>query len=295
MYVVAFKDDVERKAMYDKWHLDEWNIQKISTLPDPPTTFVASATPTMTKTQKKKHTAKFFTLKSNFDTAPTRKSDNWNKEDVDLEDTSEDRIYIILDHFFPHMWKLRRSYWDLQFAIQCAQKMGIDTSRIYGVKEGYVEKISKNSSWKKLSKLIFEACQKAKPDIISAIAKNESIRQAPSSLRPYAKQKSKFPAGSPMRELLKFYDSLVADSNATGADEDIVKLMRMFGEDIKREAAEELEKLLDAVRARYPLLNLFRIFPDGYHHTLYSEQLDAVVQYVEIIEKQFSEDDNDDF
>jgi len=295
IYLVAFKDDAERQAMYKKWHLDEWDIQKVSDLPDPPNTFVASATPTMSKTQKKKHTAKFFTLKDNFDTAPTRKSDNWDKENVDINDESEDRIYIILDHFFPHMWKLRRSYFDLEFVVQCAQKLGVDTKRIYGVKEGYVEKISENASWKKLSDLVFEACQKAKPDIITAISKDESIRQAPSSLRPYTKKKDRFPAGSPMRELLKFYDSLVADSNATGADEDIIKLMRMFGEDVRRKAAKELDRLLDAVRERYPLLTAFRIFPDGYHHTLYSEQLDAVVQYVEIIEKQFSEDDNDDF
>jgi len=295
VYIVAFQDDVTRDNAFKKWNLDEWEIVKVSDLPDPPDNFNPAACPTMSKEKKKKHTAKFFELKEDFATNPKRKSDNWELTDIDLDDDETEFIYISLDHFFPHMWKLRRSYWDLQFVLKCAGKLGITVDKLYGVKEKFMPKVGKMANWRLLGDVIFEAAQDAKTDLVASIARDESIRQAPHSLRPYVALVDNFPKGSPIRELVKFYAGLVKDSDKSTADEEIVKLMNMFGEDIRREAAKELDRLLEAVRQRYPLLEAFRIFPDGYHHALNPDQLDAVVQYVKIIEREYSEDEEDDF
>jgi len=98
-----------------------------------------------------------------------------------------------------------------------------------------------------------------------------------------------------MRELLEFYLSLDKKGKAQKVNVNMIKLLKLAGHNVKREAAQELDRLLEAVRSRYPLLSAFKIFPDGFHHHLAESQLNAVVEYVEIIERELVEDEEDDF
>lgn len=295
VYIVAFVDDAEREKMVEKWHLDEWEIVQVSDLPDPPDNFKPSTGPKMTKTQKKKHTRKIFQLKDQFRTAPERKSDNWEHVDVDMDDDVDEKFFIEIESFFPILWGRRSNYGNVQFLISMVPELGLKVDEVYGLKPKAIEKVKDNKTWVRLDDRLTEEALAQKGVLLKAIAQEESLRQAPHSLKPYAEKTESFPKGSPMRELLEFYQSLSQKHKRQAVDEDLVKLLKMAGHNVKREAAQELDRLLDAVRGRYPLLSAFRIFPDGFHHHLAESQLNAVVQYIEIIERELVEDDEDDF
>lgn len=295
-YIVAFKDDAEREKMWKKWHLDEWDVRKVSGLADPPSTFTAGGT-TMTKKEKKKHTSKMLKLKANFKGKPARKSDNWENVDIEVDDTTQTFHYIEIDHFFPVLWGKKQDYYKLREVVQMFAAIGIDNTvrDIYGLKPAAVKKLKDKPNWKSLCDVVKQAALDVKPDLVAAIAKSESIRQAPYALRTYSERIDDFPEGSPIRELLKFYASLESGSTISDSQDELIGLLRMMGEDVKREAAKELDRLLDAVRGRYPLLDAFRIFPDGYHRYVDEDQIDSIVQYVGIMEEKHTEEAEDDF
>lgn len=295
-YVVTFTSDKDRAQAFKDWDLADWNIVKISDMDEPPVDFRPSDGPTMSKREKKKHTRKTFELKDDFQRNPDRKSDNWKIVDVDIDDDSETRFYVKIDHFFPEMWNSRSSYMVLERLIGMVPKLGLKVDTLYGLKPDYIKKVKDKDHWKPIDEVTLEAALKQKTKLLRLIARDESLRAAPNSLRPYSKHVDRFPKGSPIRELLEFYLGLQQHATSVEVDNDIVMLLKWGGHNLKREAAEELDRLLDAVRARYPLLSEFRIFPDGFHHSLDDGQLSAVVNYVRIIEReQAMEVQEDDF
>ena len=295
-YVISFKDDAARTQAFKDWNLDEWSMPKISEMPEPPDDFQPLDGPTMSKKEKKKHNKKVFQLKDDYAKHPERKSDNWEIVDIDINDDAQTRFYIKIDHFFPSLWGSRRTYPDIAFLMDQVPKFGVKVDKLYGLKPPIVEKVKDLDHWIALDTFAEVEALKQKPVLLRLIARDESLRAAPDSLKPYSVHTSKFPKGCPMRELLEFYTNLRQQQTSQEVDKKIVKLLLRAGHNLKREAAEELDRLLEAVRKRYPLLAEFRIFPDGYHHSIARGQLKAVIQYVEIIERDMAlEVEEDDF
>lgn len=292
-YAVAFKDKSERDKMFRMWHLDEWDITKVSDLPDPPASFTPSTSPTMSKKEKKKHSAKVFKLKDDFLKHPDRKSDNWEIVDIDLDDDDEIRYYVEIDHFFPILWKQRRKYSDLSTIRNKIHRWGIDVSDLFGLKPPMVKKVKDKDHWVRIDEEAEIQAKKRKPELLRRISRDQSLSQAPLTLKSYSMHLKKFPKGSPIRELLEYYKDLLEEGKIKEVDCELIKVLELAGINVKKEAAKELDRLLDAVRARYPLLSSFRIFPDGFHHYLNRSQVEAVIQYVNIVERECAEDDDD--
>lgn len=293
VFAVSFISEKERDKQFKKWHLDEWDIIKVSSLKDPPNDFKSSDAPSMSPKEKRKHTKRIFKLKAAYQTDPDRKSDNWEIIDVDIDNDTEERVFIEIDGFFPILWKQKGSYTTLHFLMAMVPVLGLKVDCIYGLKKSIIEKAAANKSWKRLDDILLEAILKQKSKLLQDVAREESLRQAPQSLKTYVHHLNKFPKGSPMYELLEYYKKLNEINNINKPDNDALKLLKMAGHDIKREAAKELDRLLDAVRKRYPILSSFRIFPDGFHYYLNDAQVESVIEYVKIIERESAEEQND--